>query len=555
MKFVNSDFFKNMKHKLKCIRMGTGVSLTIALGSVATLLTACSVSRPVEKPIIPPITTPSVDYDYPTLEEDDTQDDYVQPSTPVRTTALTDEEMAILKKKVRISNSDAQNFANYVHGKRVDYQYSEYFEIDEALAKYNGIKEYETVSSNFIKNGKIDENGLKIQVMKNNEEYLKNQKGNRYSALSTSDFDNIFKSLMEGLNYQLDSNVDLAQLDDNLTNLKILAMSASGSAMVTDDAILAVNMKVIQIKQNSYPNVNYLRMTIIHEAQHLKQVSSVQEREKEGYTRNLGIAYSWDDLKVDSLFWQWFLEGAAQALTDEYERLQIIPTYESQVKAIQSLTLSTILKDEVGSITVPKISLQPNLNQLFEIFNCKTDEDRKEIVKMMFAYEISLNQNSKFANYYKSKTNTALNNYTYSDSLRASVGGTLTKVFYENLSTSIVDKDISLEDIFSITAAFETEMARVTRYSSATYQDAHVAFAQHYNDIQSQFFTLLGKSLDMKAEDVYALYNGYFHDNLSDTMNSSLLDSEELSYVNDILQSRLSNKQKTVNEATGYKIS
>ena len=139
--------------------------------------------------------------------------------------------------------------------------------------------------------------------------------------------------------------------------------------------------------------------------------------------------------------------------------------------------------------------------------------------------------------------------------MRASVGGTLTKVFYENLSTSIVDKDISLEDIFSITAAFETEMARVTRYSSATYQDAHVAFAQHYNDIQSQFFTLLGKSLDMKAEDVYALYNGYFHDNLSDTMNSSLLDSEELSYVNDILQSRLSNKQKTVNEATGYKIS
>lgn len=553
--YFNKDFFGKMKRRLKLIKEKKLRKLVTLSLSLSLLLSGCGVLKSVRSDS--PVTNTSTYYQEnvsnsnPTSNQNsDTFEVAEMPSD------LSREDKLLLEQIASINEQDYNNFFSYVHNLPVDYQNSEYFQIDQAFSRYQNIKEYETVSSNFIKDGRIDEVALKQQIMKNNKEYFANKKSGKYSLLDNATFDKVFIALIDTLNYNLQSgmDIDIAQLDDNLTNLRIFRMTSPGSGMVTDDAILAVNLEVIATRQLEYPNVDYLRMTVIHETNHLTQASSVKEREMEGHSKNIGIAYSWDDLNVNPLLYTWYTESSAEYLKYyQYGEGAENSTYENQVKALEALTFTTILKDGVDETTLAKVSLQPDLNELFNIFNCQTDQDKIEILNMMYALEICLNQPTEFTKFYKEKTGTTLDLYSYQDSLKTSIAQTLTKRFYENLATRSIENKISLKEAFSFIATFELEMSRFTKYSNDYYMDTNESFLAMYRDIQNEYFAMLSNSLNRSVEELNSLYSTYYHDGISSS-NQTNLSQGKADFMNRLLQSRNESKKYAINEIMVSKI-
>lgn len=559
MKYINNEFFTKVRGKLKLFKDKTMKKITILSLATVLLVSGCSVKQ---NSNITPSNNSNNSTHY--TEQHETNTNTVtnsnattpQPKPPVVVnTKLSEEELALLNQSVSMDQNSFNALSSYIHGISVEYEGSQYFQIDQALQRYQNMKEYETFSSNFIQNGKINEIALKQRVIENNNDYLENTSSKKYSQLDASTFNKVFSHLMDTLNYQLESgaSIDLAQLDDNLSNLRIFRMTTQGSGMVTDDGIMAFNLEVIDTKQQQYPNVDYLRMTVLHEGNHLVQVSSVKERENEGYSRNLGIAYSWDDLRVNPLLYTWYVEGSAEYLKNYQFGYERTNNYENQVKSVEALALATILKEGVNETTLAQLSLQPDLNKLFGQFNCKTDADRLEVLQMMYSFEIFLNQPSEYSNFYKESTGHSLDTYNYHDSLKASIAQTLSKQFYENLGAATVSNHYTLKDIFSIMSTFEIEMNRITRFSNTSYIESNSGFISVYKDIQLQYFELISKSLNMSVDDLVSLYNTYYHDDISKVSQINTTESESI-FLNEILQNRESNRKNTVNEIGNSKL-
>lgn len=551
MKYLNKTFFSKLKGRLRVIKSSSVKKLSALSLAVVLLVSGCGVKK--EDSSVLDNSNNSTSYTH--IENNNSNSSAVTPTKPIEVKSdLTETELQLLETQISISNQDSNQFSSYVHGISVGYEGSEYFGIEQAFQRYQNINEYETVSSNFIKDGRINETALKRQVLENNKRYLESTQSKKFTQLDTATFDTIFSHLMDSLNYQLQSgtSMDIAQLDDNLTNLRIFRMTSAGSGMVTDDGIMAFNLEVIATRQQQYPNVNYLRMTVLHEGNHFGQVSSVKERENEGYSRNLGIAYSWDDLKVNPLMYTWYVEASAEYLKNYQYGAGNEKTnnYENQVKSLESLTLATLLKDGVTETTVAQISLQPDLNKLFTLFNCQNDKDKLEVLQMMYSFEIFLNQPAEYSKFYKEATGHPLDIYNYHDGLKSSIAQTLTKQFYENLSSSTASHKYTLKEIFSIMATFETEMNRLTRFSSGSYDSANEGFLTVYNNIQLKYFELLAKSSNMSVDEISALYSSYFHDNLA-TVSQINVDAGKQNFLNEILQDRESNRKKTVSEKMG----
>ena len=535
MKYFNKSFFNHLKGNLKVMKEKTIKRIAIFSLTTLLLVSGCSPDKTTNKQA-----SNSDNFYY---------ESTIMPSTPSQSatnsvdikTSLSEEELKLLEQETSLSELEYSKFISDIHSLPVEYENSEYFQIQQAFSRYENIKEYDTESSNFIKDGKVDEEALRKKVIENNNNYFANKKSGKYSLLDNATFEKVFRSLIDSINYNLQytPNIDIAQLDDNLTNLRIFRMTTPGSGMVTDDAIVAVNLEVIATRQSEYPNVDYLRMTVLHEGNHFVQASSVKEREQEGYSKNVGVAYAWDDLAVNPLFYTWYTESSAEHLKlYQYGDGAEITTYENQVKGLEMMTLATLPKEGVDSTSLAKVSLQPNLTQLFTIFNCQTKEEQLEVLNMMYAMEICYNQPTEFSKFYKEQT--------YQDSLKGSIAKTLTKNFYENLATYL-SKGKSVKDIFSLITTFEVEMARFTRYTNTEFMDTNESFLSMYREIQEEFFSLLSENLNMNVEEITSLYNTYYHDEISNISQSDLSrDSKD--FINKLLQSRNSNKKSTIAE-------
>ena len=550
IKYINANFFKSIKGKFLNIIKNKKV-LFVTLASVITL-TGCSNQIVVEEPKIEvdkrPVIEQSNTIEIPSIQESTVE---TNKPAPIIKTKLDEEMLNIIRTEVSLNDSALTKFKNKVGNIDVKYQHSELFGTELALERYNSIKEYESNASVYIINGKIDKSKLKTTILENNKEYLSSYSGSRYSEFSSSDFNKVFNVFLESLEFIINNGTDLGQLDEKLGDLKILKMTSNGNGVMTDEnTILALNLDVIATNQVKNPNIDYLRTVVLHETNHFGQINSENEKEKEGYDRNMGISYRWDDLKINPLNYSWYNEGAAEKLMTAQYGKPIEPTvYPNNIKSMDSITLSALLRNDVDELTLAKLSLQTDLNELFKIFNCADEQDKIEVINMMYAFDITINQNAEFFTAYKDKYGKQIDNrYDYFNSLNSSIAQTLTKNFYINLSNYLISNDATLEDIFSNISIFETEMSRLTKYGSQSNLEENEAFISMYRGIQNEFFGIVAQYLGLDVEDITMFYNAYYGDALSDVSTTSTLDEYELDYVNRILDSRSMNKKNTINE-------
>ena len=471
---------------------------------------------------------------------------------------LNEELQRIIEAEIRLSAEAYAGMRDFISGTTITYEHDELFGIGTALEKYYAMTEYETKSGEFIQGGKINRKKLRDRILTNSEEYSQTSAGNMYKAFTVSEFDKIFGIFVDTLEFWLEQadviGIDVEQLDDKLKDIKLLNSNSGFYQGHTDSEnnILALNLDSIANSQNNSPDIDYIRSIAIHETNHFIQFESVLEREKEGYLHNGGIRYEWEDLAVNPLGWEWFTEGAAEKLKLEaYGEGAVVTNYEENVKAIEAIALAAILSEDVGTTTIEKLSFQSDLNKLFNIFECRTEEDKKEIVKMMYAFNIIYAESEDFFETYQSSAGSKMSYYdksNYWDGLKASAAGTLTKIFYSNLSKKMSERQLKLEEVFTLVSVFETELNRITWYSTGSRLEANCDFFDNYISIQNEYFMLLSYEADIDSEKLYNAYNAYNASLKSGVIQLSFLSADKNRFLTDIAENRQNNKKNSINE-------
>ena len=448
--------------------------------------------------------------------------------------------------EIQFDSYTNDSFQDYISDVEVVYKDSDLFSIEEALKLYNNMNIDSISSNSVINNNKVDENKFYQLVLENNKKFLESDKTNKYKDINQSQLKSIVSIVVTQLNEQLQSNteIDTNILDNTLKNLKIFECGIFGNASVElEDEKLCLNFKTINSLQQQNPDVDMLERTVKHESDHLIQVSYPRNDE---FKYNMGMSYSYSNLSVNPLYWQWYVEGSAEKLT--LKEIGDAPySYRDQVKGLESLTLATIADRDNEITDIEDLSLQKDLNKLFEYFNATTDKQKEEIIKMMFSYDIIFSNNKEFVECAKEKKGTfdLVQLYDYQDELKGSICQSLTKIFYSNLSNSLVEQEMSLNDVCSLIRVFETELCRISDYDNTAKTTINSTFVNNYNNIQNEFFNNLSSATNISSDEIKSSYYAY-----SDSYCDNAKYKNETNYSIDINVEGLSENKNNFLEYT-----
>ena len=498
------------------------------------------------------------DYSYSTNSQSVTNAYDYSYEEPSYVPSVTLEDYNLEELTVKFNSSEIEDITKFISNIQVEYKDSELYNVDEALDTYSQMEPVDSTSNSIISNNHINSDLFYQLVLTNNNSFLSLDKTNKYNNINNTKLKEIVDIISNHLNnlLQESTDIDANKLDENLKQLKILEFKSFGNAFVDmDDPMLCLNFTAIDSLQQQNRDINMLQRVIEHESSHLIQVSYPKEDE---FEYNMGISYSYDNLKVNSLYWQWFVEASAEKLS--LKTVSDNPfNYVDQVRGLESLILANITNiTQVDEIE--KLSLQKDLNKLFELCNATTPEEKREIVNMMFAYDIIFTENDEFLEYYKETKGEMdlLSLYDYKDELKPSIATTLTKMFYTNLANSLTTNESSLSDVYILMRTFETEMCRLTDYDNPTKDQINSSFIDNYDNIQNEFFTLLSAKTSIEAsklKDLYYLYSEEYRnsakfkteDNYQIDVNVDWLSEEQNEFLEHTSKSRIYHINQNIN--------
>lgn len=434
---------------------------------------------------------------------------------------LTEEEIAnlnvLLDNDVKITDVNLAGFKNYLSSISDTYHYDELYGIEEALNKYD-----ETTTSNVLhhsgdfigSDNQFSYNEIYQQICKNNSKYQKensaeNGKVNFYKELDNESLEKACKIITDVLNSYLknDSVTDIKELSCILSNLKVLKDNTSFcNAYVTDDDCLLISPNMLNV-MDLMNSENTFEQTVTHEVEHLLQKSCQDDQEKNSKT--IGICNRYDELDINPLFFDWFYEASAEKETCNFMGTEPI-VYKNMISYLESLSLSTILYDNTEVNQTEKLCTQRDLNKLFEQFHCESEEDKKEIIKMMFAIDIIQNDDEEFIEQYENKygislTNNDLLNIKYE--LKTDICRSYLKVFYKSLSETLKEKQVSLKDVFYLIRLTESDINNHILYDDSTKYEYNKEFMEQAINMQQVFFESLDS--DYTIDELITMYNDY----------------------------------------------
>ena len=424
-------------------------------------------------------------------------------------------EKTITNSSINLNISDYNEFINYVNSLNFNYKYEELYDINEAINKQSSNKN--TNHSHDITNGTnvLTSELLYNRVKMNNEIFFDDQnKSSGYKKIKNGYIKDICELLVNSINSELDNNQNINKKDVFciLYDLKIVGKNVTfNNASYDENDVLVVDKDNIENYQFFNNDVDAFRQIIYHEAMHIIQ-SVCNDKEDIGKLE-LGICYKYDDLKVNPLYWSWFLEAAA-----EKEMGKILGedthTYSAPIGYYDSLILCSILNENVSVGDVESLSFEKKVDSLFKALNATTNEEKMEIIKMMYSIEIMQSKPEDFYKVYKEKYGVDLSTDTNELenlrlSLRIDILKTLSKEFYKSLSSQVSKGNVSLDTVFYLINVYESDVFIHLFYNEKDRIASGVEFFDFYTELQNKFFEMLSISTDYNFDEIVDLFNNY----------------------------------------------
>lgn len=423
-----------------------------------------------------------------------------------------------------LSEKAYTDFTNYVDQMETVYTYSELYGVDAAMQRYEAAQEPVTAHTSQLPSLSAD--ALYASVKENNRAYLQ-QKEQEYTSgffdeFSDDELKEICEIIMGEVKFYESKLPDMAETSCVLGNLKIFSKATMTNAYVTDDdcLILCPDMiKTLTIRSTSEDQDVY-KDTLCHETIHILQKSC--QDELTSYYR-IGSSYRFEELEVNPLFCNWFYEGCAELLATHYTGDDPL-VYQYYINYIESMSLATLLGENENAARIEEASLSRTYAPLFDAFGCKTAEDEKEVINLLFSLDIVERDNEDFLSlvgldpdsdqYISVKRN-----------IKASVCETLSKTFYRNLAGLVKNHPATLEEVFYLITVFENDLDYHLNYSSEEKYEDNQGFLTVYRDLQTRFFGCLASGTVYSQEEIEEIFDHY------SIRNASTEDADWLAYL------------------------
>ena len=425
---------------------------------------------------------------------------------------------------VFLNETSYDEFVKYIDSIETTYDYEKYYNVDEALKKYSEVKNKKATHHTY-KLEKITTESIYNVVKENNKLYMEDKANNNvskfYEELSDSELKQTCSIISDVINQYINNGKveDLDELKCVLGNLKILKKLTLTNAYVTTDGCMILSPKMISSvgklnKQDIFKDI------VSHETIHLLQKSCIDTLKIKD---SLGNSIKFEDLTVNPLYWSWFFEGCAEKMSMNYTGDAAV-TYQTYVGYIDSFSLSTILCDDNYVDQILQTSISKNLDSLFKTFNAKTDEQKKEIINMMFSLDIIQRLNEDFVKNVYGKLDIDDPEYiALARNLKNSICETMTKSFYRSLAESLKNNNLKLNDLFYMISIFEADLDRHIKLGDEERLNDANLFLNKYIEIQNNFFEFVANSTNISYEELLKDFNSYsLNSNSSISLDSTI---------------------------------
>ena len=396
------------------------------------------------------------------------------------------------------------------------YPHSELFFLDEALERRAQMPPRAGVPQvDILANGRITADELFDLVTENNRILLEERSLALRRELDEEFLRFACELIAEVLTAELARHnfVNLDEIRYNVANLYILqAGRGMASGYISTSGGIGLNPNIMNDVAVIRRNPLSTEITIVHEVQHLLQWVPCRERERDtSVSRAFGFMYEFEDLKVNSMYWDWFIEAAAERLAVDFLDAEVL-AYITMVSYLDSLTFVNIFRDDVGVHDVARLTQQPSLEEFFAFFNAETPDEQREILNFFYAVEIIQLEPQDFMDIYEEWLGHPIeldDLIQLKVELRIGALETLTKAFYSNLSQAMVGRSIDLHDIFRLIAMYEATYN--THFSYDNPDRFHIIRGSlgNYLKMQDAFFAQIAEVLGVGVDDIKAGYNAY----------------------------------------------
>ncbi len=441
----------------------------------------------------------------------------------------------------------------------IEYPQETYYNVQSNLEKYKKISDMEQSESTIIENNQITFDKLYAIVKENNMRYLKeNSHLTKYNNTTDAMVQDTVKVLVNYLNRALTKidTINFNALDQKLKNLKVFECSSGAYAYYDyENNIIGVDSNVLKTVKDTSDDPEAERKVREHEVNHLIQAHTPNELATTSI-RRFGPCYLFNQEEVNSLYWNWFFEGCAEQLVLDINESSTPIVYANEISMLNTIKASTVLNPDNKVSTLEELSLQNKLEKIFMYFSCSNDLEQEEIVKMFYAINLYLRNDSQSSSkqFYKQEAVKKEIERDYGSSLdfekqlKGAVGSTLARQFYKNLTRVVTSQEVSVKDIFNIISIEENELSHLLWYTDTSRSDDLENFFKNYTSFQNAFFDTLSSSLGLTTEeikDAYEVYHGAFNE---EEEKMAFLSEEKNTFYQNLVKERrsINSKESTI---------
>ena len=446
---------------------------------------------------------------------------------------------------IKMSNDNLKVFEKYISSINVDYDYEDAYNIDKALEIYNDntVNTVAKHSHDIRVNGEFDADYFYELVKSNNEKFLEEKKKDSmqgfYKEYSGKELKKICTQMCEALDdiSKTDPTVDIDTACCYLYNLIILGKSGSLDFGGFDmDNRFYLNYKSMETGAFAMDTDDIEQTTFYHEMMHAFQFACDDIKKPD--EDRMGIIHTYDELEINPLSWYWLLEGSAEMNMSQYLGVRY-STYKSKITYIDSLNFVSNIGNGDNLVQTEKLCFQRDLNKLFEQLGAVTDEEKREIIKMMFSIEILQESDTEFYDWYEDKfgVDLSISSNGEETNLKLTVKEdamlTLTKIFYRNLARLVNSGDASIQDVYYLMRLWEADLDRHFSNNTVGYMMFFHDFYDTYIDLQNEFLNIIADENNLSFDDLKNDFESYSMNTSSKTPNCDLkfLSAERKNYI------------------------
>jgi len=396
-----------------------------------------------------------------------------------------------------------RSYLDIISGITPDYPYAAFYGVEEAyeLSQTNPARATEHGLTPLTNSAQIDSAALYAAVIENNRRFresnpvagrfvddIPNSKLKEYCAIVAD----AFNALNE--RYR-DNNTDEARCV--LENLKVFRDDFHMSmASFGNDGRLSISKSVVDANRLTEEKRSELSHILYHETAHFFQTPCIHNN-----TSEVGINRRWDALTVNPLALNFYHEAAAEMDASELVSENPI-SYNQAIKYLRTIEIATILSNQAYMNQHGIINATKDRDLLYQAFGAQTDEERTEVLKLMFTVDSMLYPETHNDFFEAAGLQTSSDDYnSFSAESKPNVFIHLSKCFYSNLALCLADNDdVALEDVFFLISLWECDLNAHLGFGRLGSFDSYPRFISEYVTMQEAFFerlsTACGFSMD-----------------------------------------------------------